>query len=555
MEVGVVSERAAPHVQMSAIGRNEPCPCGSGKKYKRCHGSINPEAAAEAVDIDRIIRLANMRAEARQKEIERQFGLGRPPLSFESNGYRLVAVGNEIQWSKKWKTFADFLMSYFKSVMGAEWGKAQLAKPRAEWSPIFEWYAQTCEYQKKILTPGVLQQSQMTGAACGVLWLTYGLYLLRHNAEVQGRLLSRLRDCDPVQIFGAVQEVLCAAAIIRAGFELKLEDETDGSTTHCEFVATSKLTKKSFSVEIKVCDPGRMEGQQGKSRTVKQLSHALSKAADHPRIVWIDLNRPSSTNRSPEEVLKGEMRRIQTQAPHLKVHGAPAPPAYIFLSNWPFRHQLSETTAINRTVLATGIGIPKMGENVPFYSLRELGDFREEHQDVFRLAKEFATMAVPDTLDGSLPSRAFGKPGTPLLIGERYLIPTEDGSERPAELLDGVVNPETQSATGVFRLDDGVTVLCSVPLSDDELAAYHESPETFFGEYKPQNRVNHPVELYEWLLSVHKKSPRDTLLGLLKTHPQFVAMKDLPQDELVKIFADAQASAMAAKMRWDKTAL
>ncbi|MEM6284227.1 MAG: SEC-C metal-binding domain-containing protein, partial [Chloroflexota bacterium] len=20
------------------IGRNEPCPCGSGKKYKRCHG-------------------------------------------------------------------------------------------------------------------------------------------------------------------------------------------------------------------------------------------------------------------------------------------------------------------------------------------------------------------------------------------------------------------------------------------------------------------------------------------------------------------------------------
>jgi uncharacterized protein YecA (UPF0149 family) len=20
------------------VGRNEPCPCGSGKKYKRCHG-------------------------------------------------------------------------------------------------------------------------------------------------------------------------------------------------------------------------------------------------------------------------------------------------------------------------------------------------------------------------------------------------------------------------------------------------------------------------------------------------------------------------------------
>ncbi len=22
------------------IGRNEPCPCGSGKKYKQCHGRL-----------------------------------------------------------------------------------------------------------------------------------------------------------------------------------------------------------------------------------------------------------------------------------------------------------------------------------------------------------------------------------------------------------------------------------------------------------------------------------------------------------------------------------
>jgi preprotein translocase subunit SecA len=24
------------------IGRNEPCPCGSGKKFKHCHGAIGP---------------------------------------------------------------------------------------------------------------------------------------------------------------------------------------------------------------------------------------------------------------------------------------------------------------------------------------------------------------------------------------------------------------------------------------------------------------------------------------------------------------------------------
>jgi preprotein translocase subunit SecA len=26
------------------IGRNDPCPCGSGKKYKQCHGKLSHEA-------------------------------------------------------------------------------------------------------------------------------------------------------------------------------------------------------------------------------------------------------------------------------------------------------------------------------------------------------------------------------------------------------------------------------------------------------------------------------------------------------------------------------
>jgi len=26
------------------VGRNDPCPCGSGKKYKNCHGMQQPSA-------------------------------------------------------------------------------------------------------------------------------------------------------------------------------------------------------------------------------------------------------------------------------------------------------------------------------------------------------------------------------------------------------------------------------------------------------------------------------------------------------------------------------
>jgi preprotein translocase subunit SecA len=38
-------ERAAPQSQretVKKVGRNQPCPCGSGKKYKLCHGATAP---------------------------------------------------------------------------------------------------------------------------------------------------------------------------------------------------------------------------------------------------------------------------------------------------------------------------------------------------------------------------------------------------------------------------------------------------------------------------------------------------------------------------------
>jgi preprotein translocase subunit SecA len=33
--------RGAPAgpVDWSTVGRNDPCPCGSGKKFKKCHGA------------------------------------------------------------------------------------------------------------------------------------------------------------------------------------------------------------------------------------------------------------------------------------------------------------------------------------------------------------------------------------------------------------------------------------------------------------------------------------------------------------------------------------
>ncbi|MCA0175181.1 MAG: preprotein translocase subunit SecA [Proteobacteria bacterium] len=39
-EDGSVSQEQDPATQIPQVGRNDPCPCGSGKKYKQCHGRL-----------------------------------------------------------------------------------------------------------------------------------------------------------------------------------------------------------------------------------------------------------------------------------------------------------------------------------------------------------------------------------------------------------------------------------------------------------------------------------------------------------------------------------
>ena len=40
-DAGEEKAKERPFVrEMGKIGRNDPCPCGSGKKYKQCHGKL-----------------------------------------------------------------------------------------------------------------------------------------------------------------------------------------------------------------------------------------------------------------------------------------------------------------------------------------------------------------------------------------------------------------------------------------------------------------------------------------------------------------------------------
>lgn len=210
--------------QRQRIGRNDPCPCGSGKKYKKCHGSFSRHSqldSEQAVFIQREID----KHKAREFQRQQQQGLGRPIIATEFKDQQFVAVKNRLFYGN-WKTFFDFLGDYIKRLLGSEWGTKELSKPELSRHPLLRMYGLVCKYQSDTISlPGKVHSAPMTGATAAYYGLAYNLYLLEHNVELQSRLIKRLKNPDQFQ--GAIYETFVTALFIRAGFDLRFEDETD----------------------------------------------------------------------------------------------------------------------------------------------------------------------------------------------------------------------------------------------------------------------------------------------------------------------------------------
>lgn len=191
---------------MRKLGRNEPCHCGSGKKYKKCHLRDDEARELAKARTERMRALPApphviemMRRHAVQEEIRRvQQGLGRPIISTMFNDHRMVAVGNTMFWSKDWKTVPDFLSTYIIKTLGSDWANAEIKKPLVERHPIMQWYDAYARYQQSsIKEKGQVASFKINGIVACYLGLAYSLYLIAHNVELQARLVKRL--LDPVQ--------------------------------------------------------------------------------------------------------------------------------------------------------------------------------------------------------------------------------------------------------------------------------------------------------------------------------------------------------------------
>ncbi|WP_420473639.1 YecA family protein [Noviherbaspirillum sp. ST9] len=528
---------------MAKIGRNHPCPCGSGKKFKRCHGAIrnrDPGLSPELIAYER--RLAQI------AQRERQQGLGRPIISGELGGRRIVAVKNRLLHSEGWKTFHDFLFEYIKIVLGRAWGNAEIAKPLADRHPILQWYDRLCRAQAACGTPGKISEMPANGAVMAYLLLAYDLYALDHNAELQEKLVNRLRRAD--QFLAARYEVFVAAALIRAGFTIEFEDEDDRSTSHCEFVATYIKTGKKFSVEAKC------RAENGKFRLGKQLCRALKKSANHERIVFIELNIPDTIGSSgiPRE-LESAIAAVQAFEGR-KIDGQVLPSAYVVITNSPWHYHLEEEQ-VRFFAGADGFQIPDFGQDVPFPSLRDAINAREKHCAIFAIMDSLRQHRNPPaTFDGEIPEFAFGNADdrTRLLIGQRYTIPGPDGACRVGVLTSALVDEAKSVAMAAFYYDDGGADIQSVPLTAAELNAWRQHPNTFFGRTENSPRIEDPLDLYDFMLTSYSKTPAERLLECLANAPDVAQLRGLSQPQLASIYAERMALAAWARMHDRKAA-
>ena len=529
------------------IGRNAPCPCRSGKKYKYCHGRLGT-GALPVPDAAHPLQFLRDHHEARERIRQAQQGRGKPVIAAKFHGTQLVAVGSGIHHSPNWKTFIDFLGDYLKAKLTPEWGNAELSKPLSERHTIMQWYDTLCRLQAEVIkTPGKVVEMEMNGVLSCYFGLAYSLYLLDHNAELQSRLLARLKNRSNFQ--GAYYELVVARALIKAGYELTLEDETDRLAKHCEFAAVSKDTGKKFWVEAKMRGVAGLMGKtredgvsasksrKATSMLITHLNAALKKPAADERMIFIDLNAEMSgdfddDNRPPFAYeVTARLQRYEER--ELEV----AKSAYVFVTNMTFHRDLLGPAQM--ASIPFGVGIEDF--NRPGnYRLAEIYRRDKKHADAMRVADSLADLLTfPATFDGQMPSTAFHDEKEPVQIGQRYCF---EGAGPDATDLTGTVSDVTvleseKAAYVAVNTDEGTGHILKEEMSDNQLADYRAHKDAYFGKVKyVSDGVSNPYDLFKFFVHAHAQVTRQQLLEKLKLSDG--EARDLSDEDLLLDYSE-----------------
>jgi hypothetical protein len=146
-----------------------------------------------------------------------------------------------------------------------------------------------------------------------------------------------------------------------------------------------------------------------------------------------------------------------------------------------------------------------------------------------------------------MPEYAFNPGAQRILIGQRYMVRDYDGVERPAEVTTATVAEGERVAYCGVTFEDGRAAICTMPLSQEELAAWKRHPDTFFGVVGQRNtRADSPLELYDFFHESSKRSSKEQLLKAMASAPDFEELARLDQPQLASIHAERTTNAALA---------
>jgi SEC-C motif len=315
------------------IGRNDPCPCGSGKKYKKCHLDKNEEPWQSKEFQDRAWATFDQMLEDEKRRKE-QFGHVRPIIHANAWDKKIIAVGNRLYFTHPKSSFSDFLQNHLRETFGDQWWKEELAKPLIARHPVAQWQAHAEELFRGE-TPDERDRYLITrdGPVTAFMTLGHDLYTVRNNVKFQETIVTRLRSRDGFA--GVRYELLVAAAFVRAGFEIEPEDELNPDK-HPEFVATHKATKFVIAVEAKARNRRQNDMNPEKAGVDDLITKAAKQAlADKPFALFVDVVMPPGDQDKPswldevDQAVKAVMKKDGDK---------PGPFDLVLFTNFPHRY-------------------------------------------------------------------------------------------------------------------------------------------------------------------------------------------------------------------------
>lgn len=469
---------------------------------------------------------------------QQQQGYGKPILSWQDHGYRLVAVKNKILWSKKWIVFPDFLLDFLKDTLGREWGAGELKKGSVH--PLFRWLTKFQEQSMKIVAQGKLKSGPMTGVLACILHLAYALYLIAHHDHIPKKLLNRLRN--PKEFLPAYYEAIAGASLAVAGFEISNAETEASATATPEYRATLKASGRTFEVEAKrkerwkaaTHDISNPEFQAELAGYIRdQIYKASRKKLKNP-IFWFELSIPTELSQADWQAIRRQVSETLKKAESMTVDGKPLAPAYVTVTNHTFLANEDmpgeASVALLETILI---------RDFPFGRAMEIDEALaayDKHRDVISTMEGWRiARSVPVTFDGSPPELLSpdGEPQKTVQIGDMLEVPNEAG-ELVAARVEEIVSMNDTAWVIVHDAKENKRWHATFPLTPEESSAAKRYTDAIFGKSNASRGLRHddPFDLYDWMLKCYGGMTQEQVTKAIRDQPAFRKFEGLPLKEV-----------------------